>query len=291
MIFDIATFRIKIQRHQAALLNFPQAFYEDFKDYQVDDCGRVRIDFTITIAPFDFFSLSSKKLVPRQNYLYFEKKRHFIIKSRSTIACINTVKKEMTLGFRSKRNTEKNNLILMGFVRLAVSLLAILKGGLPFHSSAIAFGDRGIAFSGPSGAGKSTIATLLDSPAMSSKTAQLLNDDFNVILPYGRMGYRIWSTPFTHSKTLKRCVKRGVDLRTIFFIEKSTTNKIEDLSFKNKYVLALGQIFIFPLSDFFGKKILDNAERLCRTVACRRLHFRNDGSIRSFLYRYAGGLK
>jgi hypothetical protein len=291
MIFDIATFKIRVQRHRSASMNFPESFYEDFKDFRVDDRRRVRADFTITVAPFDSFSLPSIKLVRRQNYSYFENKQHFIMKSRSTFACINTVKKEMTLGFRSKRNEEKNNLVLMGFVRLAVSVLAILKGGLPFHSSAIAFGDRGIAFSGPSGAGKSTIATLLNSPAMSSEMSQLLNDDFNVILPHGKKGYRIYSTPFTHSKMLKRCVNRGADLRTIFFVEKSLANTIENLSFKNKYISTLGQTFIFPLSDFFGRKILDNAEHLCRTVDCRRLHFKNDGSIRSFLYRYAGGLK
>ena len=37
---------------------------------------------------------------------------------------------------------------------------------------------------------------------------------------------------------------------------------------------------MFPLSDFFGKKILDNAERLCGSVECKRLHFKNDETIR-----------
>ena len=187
----------------------------------------------------------------------------------------------MTLGFRKNCSEKKKIVVLMSFVRLAVSLCAVLKGGLPFHSSAIAFGDAGIAFSGPSGAGKSTIAKLLVSPG------QLLNDDFNIILPHRKNACKIYSTPFTQPETLKKCVNRGAKLRTIFFIEKSPTNKIENLSFKNKYILTLGQTFMFPLSDFFGKKILDNAERVCESVECKRLHFKNDEAIRPFIYHYA----
>jgi GTPase SAR1 family protein len=164
-------------------------------------------------------------------------------------------------------------------------MCAVLKGGLPFHSSAIAFGDRGIAFSGPSGAGKSTLANMLVSPA------QLLNDDYNIILPLSKKTFGIYSTPFTTKETPPKCVKRGVHLRTIFFIEKSPVNKIEDLPFNKKYLRVLGQTFILSLSDFFGKKILDNAGHLCECVECKRLCFNNDGSIRPFMYRYAGGLK
>ena len=89
---------------------------------------------------------------------------------------------------------------------------------------------------------------------------------------------------------LKKSINRGADLQTIFFIEKSDTNKIENLPFKNKYIFTLAQTFMFPLSDFFGKKILDNAERLCESVECKRLHFKNDGTIRPFIIRHAGGL-
>ena len=308
MIFDIATFKIKIRCRRSALFHFPESFYKDFKNYRIID--HHRIDFSIAIVPYDDIPLSSKKLVRRQSHFYYEKKGLFIIKSRSATACVNAAAGKMTLGFKapgpqrtSKTGAGKNNAVLMAFVRLAVSLCAVQKGGLPFHCSAIAFGDRGTAFSGPSGAGKSTIAKLLISSesssktassskaASSSQTAQLLNDDFNIILPRGKNSYRIYSTPFTQPETLKKCVKGGAELRTIFFIEKGMTNIIENLSFKNRYILVLGQTFIFPLSDFIGRKILDNAERLCRNVECRRLRFKNDGSFRMFLDRYAKGAK
>jgi hypothetical protein len=222
--------------------------------------------------------------VRRQRYFYHEKKGLFILKTTGTISCINTVTKKMSLGFKNKSQERKNNTILLAFVRLAVSLCTVLKGGLPFHCSAIAFGDRGIAFSGPSRAGKSTIAELLAMPG------QLLNDDFNIILPYRKKTYRIHSTPFARLETLKKCVNRGVDLRMIFFIEKSAGNAIENLLFKNKYIFTLSHSFIFPLSDFFGSKILNNAEHLCKSVECKRLYFNNNGAIRPFMYRYVGDL-
>ncbi|MGB7569412.1 MAG: hypothetical protein WBM07_16235 [Chitinivibrionales bacterium] len=240
-------------------------------------------NFVITIVPYNSFSLPSKGFVRRQNHFYYEKNGGFIIKFKGAFACVNNAEKKMTLGFRSASSEKTKTRALMAFVRLAVSMCAVLKGGLPFHSSAIAFGERGIAFSGPSGAGKSTIARLLVSPG------QLLNDDFNIILPYRESAYKIYSTPYAERKTLKKCVNRGVDLRTIFFIEKSTTNTIENLPFKNKYISTLAQTFMFPLSDFFGKKILDNAERLCASVECKRLHFKNDETIRPFIYHHAGG--
>jgi len=281
MVFDIATFKIKIQR-RSAFFNFPESFYSDYKAFMSIKQGQC--NFVITIVPYDSFPLPSKGFARRQNHFYYENKKVFIIKTRRTIARINTVAKKMTLGFKNACSEKTKNRALMAFLRLALSICVVQKGGLPFHSSAIAFGERGIAFSGPSGAGKSTIADLLVSPW------QLLNDDFNIILPYRESAYKIYSTPYTKRKTLKKCVNRGANLRTIFFIEKSKTNTIENLPFKNKYIFTLAQTFMFPLSDFFGKKILDNAERLCASVECKRLHFKNDETIRPFIFRHAGGL-
>jgi hypothetical protein len=302
MIFDIATFKIKIQCHRNSLFDFPESFYRKFNEYLSRNPGRgrvpIRADFTITVVPYDFFPVSSQKLFRRQGHLCYERKGDFFIKSRSATACVNPITRNMRIGFKargsqceSKASTVKKHAVLMGFVRLAVSLCAVLKGGLPFHCSAIALGDRGIAFSGPSGAGKSTIAKLLVPPGSKAGSAQLLNDDFNIILPDGKKSYVIYSTPFTQPETLKKCVRRGVDLHTIFFIEKSPVNIIGNLSFKNKYILVLGQTIIFPLSDFVGRKVLDNAERLCGNVECRMLRFKNDTSLCLFIDHYAKGLK
>jgi hypothetical protein len=282
MIFEIATFKIKIQRRRSALLIFPESFYKNYGRFISKKQGPS--DFSISIVPYGSFSLSSIKFARRRGHFYHEKNSVFIIKTLSAIVCINTLENKMALGFKNTNREKKNNTICMSLVRLAVSLCAIRKGGLPFHSSAMAFGNRGIAFSGRSGAGKTTIAKLLVMPG------QLLNDDFNVILPGRKGAYKIYSTPFAHPETLKSCVNRGAELRRIFFIEKSQTNKIENLSFRNKYILTLGQTLILPLSDFVGKKILNNAERLCGNVECKRLYFNNDGSIRPFMYRYVGDM-
>lgn len=279
MLFTIATFKIKISCRKA-FFNFPESLRRNYDRFISKKQGLA--DFTITIVPYGSFSVSSKKFVRRQRCFYYEKECLFILKAKGIIASINTTSKKMNLAFKVENNKGKNSTVLMAFVRLAVSLCAVLKGGIPFHCSAIAFGDRGIAFSGPSRAGKSTIAELLSVPG------QLLNDDFNIILPGRKNTYRIYSTPFARLETLKKCVNRGVDLHTIFFIEKSTGNAIENLPFKNKYIFTLAHSFIFPLSDFFGSKILDNAERLCRCVECKRLYFHNDRAIRPFMYRYIG---
>ncbi len=284
MIFDIASFKIKVLGKPRKIFDFPESFYKKFHQYLCSNSRSPCIDFTLVVIPFESFSLPSKSLEKRQQHLYNENKEKFIIKSPGAIASVNMASKTISLGFKGKVTNRRKNLILMGFVRLAVSICAVLKGGLPFHSSVIAFNKYGIAFSGPSGAGKTTIAKLLAAPG------QLLNDEFNVILPLGKNGYRIHSTPFTQFKTLKSCNKKNLILHTIFFLEKSMANSIENLAFKNKYISLLGQTYIFPLSDFFGKKILDNAEKICGNVSCKRLHFKNDETVRSFIYDFAKDL-
>jgi hypothetical protein len=283
MLFYFATFKIKIRRLHSAFFNFPESFYKDYREFITP--SNVPNDFTITIVPYEKFSLSGIKFVRRQNHFYCEQKGTFIIKSRGAIAYLDGLNRKMSLGFKVSSSEKTKTKALMAFVRLAASMCSVLSGGLPFHSSAIAFGNCGIAFSGPSGTGKSTIAKLLMIPG------ELLNDDLNILLPNHGSEYKIYSTPYAKRKILKKCINRGADLRTIFFIEKSAYNKIENLPFKNKYIFMLAQTFMFPLSDFFGKKILDNAGRLCENVKCKRLHFKNDGAIRPFITRYVGRLK
>jgi hypothetical protein len=278
MIFNIATFKIKIQCRQPALFKFSESFYMNYNGYRSNQTRQT--DFTIIIAPHRYISLPFIKCTPYQGNYYYKYNKDIIIESGDTIACVSTMAKKMTVGFKGKSNEFHKNMMLMAFVRLAVSLCAVLKGGLPFHSSAIAFHNYGIAFTGPSGAGKSTIAKLLASQG------QLLNDDFNIILPHGKNIYRIYSTPFAKQEMLKNCVNYGTKLHTIFFIEKGMINTIEDLSFKKKFILLLKQTFIFSLSDFFGNKILDNAEKICKKVECKQLHFTRDGSIRPYLCGY-----
>jgi hypothetical protein len=144
-------------------------------------------------------------------------------------------------------------------------------------------GNDGFAFSGPSGAGKSTIANLL------LPSGQLLSDDLNIILPFRKNGYKIYSTPFAHPEALKKCVNRGANLKTIFFIEKSNKNKIEILSLNKIFSLLLGQTLFSPLSDIFSEKMLNNAKRLCGNVKCKRLYFINNSTICSFIGNYAKG--
>lgn len=282
MIFQIATFRIKIQSSRSSGFAFPTSFLEKFSKYLIDKSRR--IDFLITVVPYDEKIPASCEFVRRQGHWYHEGKGTITIKSRTAVARVNAGTTEMTLGFKYRQSLVKNNATLLAFVRLALSLLTIRKGGLPIHSSALSLGKCGIAFSGPSGAGKSTIAKMLDSPW------QLLNDDFNIVLPEAKNAYGIYSTPFTQPKTLSRCVNRKVNLRVIFFIEQSSRNAVENLLFKKNYVLLLGQTHIFPLTEYFGKKILDNAERICRIVECKRLHFSYDGTFRPFIEHFVKGL-
>ena len=282
MIFDIATFKIKVQCRQSALLYFPDSVLKSYNRFILKH--NTQSDFIITILPYNSFSLTSIKFTRREDYYYYRENGVIFIKSRVAIASINVITKTMSLGYKSSTQENKKISVLMAFVRLAASVCAVEKGGLPFHSSAIAFGDCGIAFSGPSSAGKSTIANLLISPG------ELLNDDFNIILPHLKNRYRIYATPFAHEKTLKKCVNRSANLQLIFFIEKNSSNKIEELLIKKKHLLMLGQTLFLPLSDFYWNKIFENTERLCKSVDCKLLYFQNNKTIRPLIYRYAKGL-
>jgi hypothetical protein len=279
MIFEIATFRIKIRLDGSDLFNFQKLFEMDYVSFICHK--KDHYDFIISVIPYNNSSLEAINFVRRQSHFYYEGKKDFIIKSRFSTAYINPTLKRILLSFKNTCSGRKKINLLMAYVRLALSICTVLKGGLPFHSSAISFGNCGIAFSGPSGAGKTTIAKLLISPG------ELLNDDFNILLPCKKNGYKIYSTPFT--KTLKNCFSRSVKLRAVFFLEKGTINKIETLPFKNKFLFTVKQTVMFPLSDYLGNKILDNVENICAVIEFNRLRFVNNKSIRPFIYRFVGG--
>jgi hypothetical protein len=79
---------------------------------------------------------------------------------------------------------------LDGFLRFALGVLLLERGGLLLHASAAERAGRGYAFLGPSGAGKSTIAKLARASG-----ARVLGDEVVAVAPAGN-GARIFATPF-----------------------------------------------------------------------------------------------
>jgi hypothetical protein len=285
MIFAFATFSIKIRCRKSSGLIFSPRFIQNINQYLIKKSRTC--DFLIDIVPYkkvpDPFE---KKAVGRLQHLYLEKKGIFFLKSFSALAMVDTNKQKITLGFKYAVTRSNKRSIFMAFVRLAASLLAVQKGGLPVHSSALCCKGKGYMFSGPSGAGKSTIARNLLLPPW-----QLFSDDLNIVLPGPRKTFRVYSTPFAQLNTLPNCVNGSANLQSIFFLEKSSRNRMENLAFKKKYVLLLGQTYILPLSNNFGTMILDNAEKICSHVECKRLFCVNNGSIRLYLNHYIRGLQ
>jgi hypothetical protein len=185
-------------------------------------------------------------------------------------------------------NAEKPELLLVDFIKIVVSALAVEKGGLPLHSSAVFKKNGGLVFFGPSGAGKSTIAGLL-APAWG-----LLNDEFNILLPVNGV-YRVYSTPFSAPQNYHLCSNGSAAVLGLFMLEKGASNRTSDVSFREQCLALACSVYALPLNDRLCQKMLENVGAVCREMSVRKLTFVNDASVvrdmPSFLRKNACRLK
>ena len=107
----------------------------------------------------------------------------------------------------------------------AFSYLALTKGRVVFHSSAISYKDMGICFSAPSGTGKST-HTGLWKKYYKDKT-EIINDDTPVLYVNSENAV-LCGTPWSGKTELN--INKEVDLKGIVFLTQSKDNHIKKLS-------------------------------------------------------------
>ena len=158
---------------------------------------------------------------------------------------------------------------VMVLLRLLVSFAVLRSGGLPLHCSCVGKDGSAVAFFGKSGAGKTTIARI-----MSKNGWQLLNDEYNLLIPDGCGGYRAFSTPF--SKTLEQVSNpdAGVGIINLFGLHRGEFS-VAALPMEKAVRALIESVYMFP--DFAATRgvLLDTAAAACTRLSVRDLRFGN----------------
>jgi hypothetical protein len=151
---------------------------------------------------------------------------------------------------------------LFTLLKLLTSLLVLEKGGLALHSSAVYDRNSGYVFCGVSGSGKSTIALRL------RPRYTILSDEFNAVVPSGGERYLCFASPFTKQENLWFCSAGSSPLSRVFvFAGAFDTKPGQNETTKKAFLrMILKNVFAFPTSDLFARKLLDNASKFVAAV-------------------------
>lgn len=104
------------------------------------------------------------------------------------------------------------------FVRVALGVELLRRGGTLLHAAAVVRDDFGVAFSGPSGAGKSTVAEISRAAGLT-----VLSDEMIAFVPAG-VGRRFHGTPFWRGAPL------AAPCGALVFLEQAPRHRARRLS-------------------------------------------------------------
>jgi hypothetical protein len=216
----------------------------------------------------------------RDGVTYFEDNERGIIITDHSECCIAWNEKSAEIFLASK--VFQCEEVIMDYIKIIISYIAIGKGGLPIHSSAMFNGLHGaLVCYCKSGGGKSTIASLL------APTWEILNDEFTLVLPKAT-GYSVHATPFCSPEKRPFCSDSSRMLRKIFKLEKSNSNAVFDMTLREKY-LSVGQcVYALPVNKRISEQILANMQDLCSRVPIQTLAFVNDATIAKDIHHLIG---
>jgi hypothetical protein len=245
-------------------------------DYSVSEDSEY--DFKILWETFKGTSNFPKALFTRNGVSYLEKGTTSFFYSDSSACRISWTEKTAALSFAP--NIDRYDILCMDYIKLVLSFIAIERGGLPLHSSAVhREGNLGILFFCQSGGGKTTIARLL------SQEWKVLSDEFNMIMPENGT-YYIYSTPFTASENYPLCSPGRAPACVFYALSKSPSNRLTTMTFRDKYI-ALGKgIYTIAATEAIGAMLLRNMQDICSRIPMQRLFFINNQSIVNDIKRF-----
>lgn len=159
--------------------------------------------------------------------------------------------------------------------QILIARLLADRTGFYLHSAGAVLDGRGLVFAGHSEAGKTTISRMLESHG------QILCDD-RTIVRWHEDGWRVYGT-WSHGdlSTVSPC---SAPLESVFFIEKSDTNRITLIEDRSEILRKVLAIVIQPMVDVnWWENTLDNVEKMVKEVPFYRLEFEKSGDIVSEL--------
>ncbi len=165
---------------------------------------------------------------------------------------------------RSGPSLTEYEYIYTGF---AFSDMLTMSGGAVLHGSSVVYKNQGIVFSANSGIGKSTHANLWKERF--GNDIYIINDDKPAIRFYDGIPY-IFGTPWSGKSDLNENTQ--VQLKSIVFIERAITNRIELLNSRDSIFKLMKQISRPYYDENIGLKTMDVIEKLVKAVPIYKLY-------------------
>lgn len=227
--------------------------------------------FNVVLSDDGAFLRNFSPTFKLKTYCYQESESSITAVYRFSTFRIHINEKRMELYPFNKRYFDELHLI--SDLKFLLSIIILEKGGLLLHSSSVYRNDCALLFTGKSGAGKSTIAQLL------TPEWGVLNDEFNIVVPENGM-VSVYPTPFGITINTQ---KTASQLRYIFLLKKSITNRVESLSDSSVMLCILRNVCTFPINDCFGHKLFENADLVRRKVSVKKLVFSKSKTVLDFI--------
>jgi len=182
--------------------------------------------------------------------------------------------------FRAEWDTERrrgwvrqtaNPYSIDAVLRILHSLILAGQGGFLVHAASAICDGRAYLFSGVSGAGKTTMTRL--APA----DITLLTDEISYLRPSAD-GYAAFGTPFAGelAKAGENCT---APVSALFFLEKGTENRVDELSSAEAVRRLMRNILFFAEDRGLVEKLFATACDFVARVPIRRLTFYPDARV------------
>jgi hypothetical protein len=156
-------------------------------------------------------------------------------------------------------------------LRIVHTLILASRGGFLVHAASAIRHGHAFLFAGISGAGKTTISRL--APADTT----LLSDEISYVRNHSG-SYVGCGTPFA-GELARVGENRSAPIKTLFFLEKGPTNRIEPVEIAKAVQLLLRNVLFFANDPELVKMLFASACEFVQKVPVRRLFFVPDARV------------
>jgi hypothetical protein len=154
-------------------------------------------------------------------------------------------------------------------LRVVMSLVLAVEGGLLVHAASLARGDRGYVFAGPSGSGKTTLARL--------SGATLLSDELSIVRRRAD-GVTCHGTPFW-GELARGGDNRTVPLAGLYRLRKAAAHGRRPLARGPALAALLENVLWFSRDPAAVRRVVALAGETIERVPCYELEFRRDAGF------------